>query len=87
MLLGVCDGVSQLEEFDPSFPFSRAVSIVSWIPEAFTVWTVWIQEFQMDPSLLPNELLRTCEDTSCNQLGSYILIEMFGVFVTTWISY
>mmetsp|Transcript_135370 Transcript_135370/g.191548 ORF Transcript_135370/g.191548 Transcript_135370/m.191548 type:complete len:400 (+) Transcript_135370:39-1238(+) len=38
MLLGVCDGVSQLEEF------------------------------QMDPSLLPNELLRTCEELAMLQL-------------------
>merc|ERR1719359_294243 len=38
MLLGVCDGVSQLEEFG------------------------------MDPSLLPNELLRTCEELAMLQL-------------------
>eukprot|EP00441_Pelagodinium_beii_P045509 CAMPEP_0197623910 /NCGR_PEP_ID=MMETSP1338-20131121/3787_1 /TAXON_ID=43686 ORGANISM="Pelagodinium beii, Strain RCC1491" /NCGR_SAMPLE_ID=MMETSP1338 /ASSEMBLY_ACC=CAM_ASM_000754 /LENGTH=396 /DNA_ID=CAMNT_0043194003 /DNA_START=22 /DNA_END=1212 /DNA_ORIENTATION=+ len=38
MLLGVCDGVSQLEEF------------------------------KMDPSLLPNELLRTCEELAMLQL-------------------
>mmetsp|Transcript_66345 Transcript_66345/g.183269 ORF Transcript_66345/g.183269 Transcript_66345/m.183269 type:complete len:408 (+) Transcript_66345:69-1292(+) len=38
MLLGVCDGVSQLEEFN------------------------------MDPSLLPNELLRTCEELAMVQL-------------------
>eukprot|EP00930_Biecheleria_cincta_P070122 TRINITY_DN57775_c0_g1_i1.p1 TRINITY_DN57775_c0_g1~~TRINITY_DN57775_c0_g1_i1.p1 ORF type:complete len:417 (+),score=69.28 TRINITY_DN57775_c0_g1_i1:39-1253(+) len=38
MLLGVCDGVSQLEEF------------------------------QMDPSLLPNELLRVCEELAMAQL-------------------
>jgi protein phosphatase PTC7 len=38
MLLGVCDGVSQLEEFG------------------------------MDPSLLPNELLRTCEELAMMQL-------------------
>lgn len=38
MLLGVCDGVSQLEEFN------------------------------MDPSLLPNELLRTCEELAMMQL-------------------
>lgn len=38
MLLGVCDGVSQLEEF------------------------------QMDPSLLPNELLKTCEELAMLQL-------------------
>mmetsp|Transcript_124704 Transcript_124704/g.347278 ORF Transcript_124704/g.347278 Transcript_124704/m.347278 type:complete len:409 (-) Transcript_124704:111-1337(-) len=38
MLLGVCDGVSQLEEF------------------------------HMDPSLLPNELLQTCEELAMNQL-------------------
>jgi len=38
MLLGVCDGVSQLEEFN------------------------------MDPSLLPNELLRTCEELAMLQL-------------------
>lgn len=38
MLLGVCDGVSQLEEF------------------------------HMDPSLLPNELLKTCEELAMTQL-------------------
>merc|ERR1719262_193614 len=38
MLLGVCDGVSQLEEFN------------------------------MDPSLLPNELLKTCEELAMMQL-------------------
>jgi len=38
MLLGVCDGVSQLEEFN------------------------------MDPSLLPNELLRVCEELAMQQL-------------------
>mmetsp|Transcript_21394 Transcript_21394/g.64214 ORF Transcript_21394/g.64214 Transcript_21394/m.64214 type:complete len:404 (-) Transcript_21394:40-1251(-) len=38
MLLGVCDGVSQLEEF------------------------------RMDPSLLPNELLKTCEELANTQL-------------------
>jgi len=38
MLLGVCDGVSQLEEFN------------------------------MDPSLLPNELLRVCEELAMMQL-------------------
>jgi protein phosphatase PTC7 len=38
MLLGVCDGVSQLEEFD------------------------------IDPSLLPQELLRTCEELATLQL-------------------
>jgi len=38
MLLGVCDGVSQLEEFN------------------------------IDPSLLPNELLRTCEELAMLQL-------------------
>mmetsp|Transcript_126746 Transcript_126746/g.370422 ORF Transcript_126746/g.370422 Transcript_126746/m.370422 type:complete len:411 (-) Transcript_126746:58-1290(-) len=38
MLLGVCDGVSQLEEF------------------------------HMDPSLLPNELLKTCEELAMLQL-------------------
>uniref|UniRef100_A0A7S1L516 Protein phosphatase n=1 Tax=Alexandrium catenella TaxID=2925 RepID=A0A7S1L516_ALECA len=38
MLLGVCDGVSQLEEF------------------------------KMDPSLLPNELLKTCEELAMTQL-------------------
>lgn len=38
MLLGVCDGVSQLEEFN------------------------------MDPSLLPQELLRTCEELAMMQL-------------------
>jgi len=38
MLLGVCDGVSQLEEF------------------------------KMDPSLLPQELLRVCEELAMSQL-------------------
>eukprot|EP00439_Symbiodinium_sp_Y106_P056287 s3399_g7.t2 len=59
MLLGVCDGVSQLEEQDVP-----RMSQQTRLSAAFLA----LQEFQMDPSLLPNELLRTCEELAMLQL-------------------